>query len=269
MRPIIYNYNDPIDFIRDTINFRKKTEASFSVLNITKKLRRLSPALVSLILKGKRRLTLDRAEEMAILCGLKRRERQYFIQWIDQLDPQKNPLPNPETVKPSIFKRKHASPNLLKNWLNVYVKDSVRMAQGTDQKREILRILGGIANSKKIEKSLDFLLREGYLRIDQDGRYVEDSPLVTTGDGQTHAYIRKFHKKALQIAEEAIESYDTSERYANSIVLPLNKKSYQELLELFKEFAEKLKIFCESHEHDDERLYQIILNISPTGGKND
>jgi len=272
VRPVIYDYENPVTFIRDMIAFRKNTEASFSVLKATGKLRKLSPALVSLIIKGKRRMAYDRAEEMAVLCGLKGREKHYFIEWIKKLESQSGESFEASRPSHSGRSRKQASENLLRDWLNVYVKDSVRLCKGLDkssQKEELIRILGGIASESRIEKSLLFLLREGYLRITQDGKMVEDTPLTTAGDGLTRSYVRKFHKRALMIAKEAIDTYDTNERYANSLILPLNQDSYEELTGILRDFAEKLKIFCESHAEDSERLYQITVNLSPTGGKND
>src|SRR4051812_15896031 len=77
-RPEIDRYNDPRTYLRDMIRFRKATERSFSVLKACRDLRRVSPTLVSLLVKGQRQITLDRVEELSRLLGLSPNEKQYF-----------------------------------------------------------------------------------------------------------------------------------------------------------------------------------------------
>lgn len=270
MRPIVFEYDDPVEFVRDMVAYRKKTERSFSVLRISKKLRKISPALVSQIVARNRRITLDRAEALAMLCGLKGKEKQYFYYWIERLEGfgvQNDKHDDKQSTKSTpISKRKNAADDLFKDWLNIYVKDAARLAAVKKDQEHLFKVLGGIASFKQIERSLKSLLRNGYLRVDEKGQLVEEVPLFIAGDGKRNEYVRKFHKKSISIAKDGIDQYSTDERYANALVLPLNKKSYQELLELVGEFMEKLKQFSEKHEHDDERLYQIIVNLCPTGG---
>lgn len=268
MKPSIFDYHDLVDFIRDMIRYRKTQEKGFSVLKEARKYRGISPSLISLILKRKRKITLDRSEELAALCALSGREKAYFIEWISKKSINTSiQKTNSDEEKPRLFARRHASSSLLKDWLNIYVKDSIRLCETKDQKKSLFRILAGIAGEARIEKSLKFLLKEGYLRINLKGRLVEDTPLTTTGDGKTNQYVRKFHKKSLQIAKEGIDMYDTNERFANAMILPLNQNSYEELVKLIKEFSEKLKDYSENHQSDNEKLYQILINLCPTGGK--
>ena len=74
LRPQIQSYGhngkEISAFVSDMLSFRKKTEKSFSVLTATQNLRKISPALVSLITQNKRKLTLDRADEFAKLLAL-------------------------------------------------------------------------------------------------------------------------------------------------------------------------------------------------------
>lgn len=270
MRPVVFDYDDPVEFVKDMIAYRKKTERSFSVLRVSKLLRKMSPALVSQIIARKRRITLDRAESLAALCGLKGKEKQYFYHWIERgegLSTQMDKKPSDSLKERSHqSRRKQAADDLFKDWLNIYVKDAARLSSVKRNRDEIFKVLGGIASHKQIERALKTLMRNGYLRVNERGQLVEEVPLFIAGDGKRNDYVRKFHKKSINIAKDGIDQYSTDERYANALVLPLNKESYQELLELIGEFMEKLKQFSEQHEHDDERLYQLIINLCPTGG---
>jgi hypothetical protein len=46
LRPVISDYEDPVDFLKEMIDYRKKTEKTFSVHAVAATLRKVSPTLV-------------------------------------------------------------------------------------------------------------------------------------------------------------------------------------------------------------------------------
>jgi hypothetical protein len=92
-RPAIGDFSSPADFLKAMLVHRKQVDASFSVVEATRGLRKLSSSLVSLAVSGKRKITLDRADEFAKLMQLNAKERAYFRAWIartDGRDPEQN-----------------------------------------------------------------------------------------------------------------------------------------------------------------------------------
>jgi uncharacterized protein (TIGR02147 family) len=252
-------------FVSDMLNFRKKTEKSFSVLTATQNLRKISPALVSLIIQSKRKLTLDRADEFAKLLALTPAEKIYFKNWLQQND-------NPEEQKQILNterknNRKEAAMHLFNDWLNIYVKDCFRIPALQKNPELIYKELGSIASKKRIDQSLNFLLREGYLRKTLDQHIVVDASLVTAPNPIPGQKIRAFHKAALSIAKQNIDLFLPHERFANTMVLDLTPERYQQLVEMIQEFSKNLQDFASVENENGDRLYQIILNLSPTGGR--
>lgn len=260
-RPQITSYSDPVLFIRDMIQFRKKNEFGFSVHAVTSSLRKVSPTLVSLIISGKRKLTYDRAEEFAKLLGLSLQEKVYFKNWI-QADAA------PEERKPAIRSkhRRDVGIHLLKDWINVYVKDCFQIESVQRDPQLVYKYLSAYAQPKRIERALGFLLKEGYLRRTSDGRIVIENNLSVAETPTPSRKIRQFHRGALEIAKSALEIFPPTERLANTLVIPLDEKRHQELRDLIAEFSEKLKDFASESNHVEEKLYQLIINLSPTGG---
>src|SRR5690606_4721186 len=148
--------------------------------------------LVSQILRRKRRITSDRALELGRLCGLKGKEKHFFCQWIIRLEAEQDGMLAPSAKPPSTTGRKAVSDHLLKDWLNIYVKDAIRLAEVNGKPELLYQVLGGIASQRHVERSVKFLLREGYLRTNEKGQLVEDHPFMVTGDGRANAYIRRF-----------------------------------------------------------------------------
>lgn len=264
-RPLISEYADAKDFIRDMLAYLKKTQRSFSVLTATKKLRRISPALVSLIVKGERKLTPDRVDEFSKLLSLNPQEKSYFKAWVE-FDKNSDELGSPFVLSKTNA-RKDVSVHILNDWINVYVKDCFQLPEVRKNPSLIYKHLSMHASPKRIEKAISFLLREGHLRRTPDGDIVTETPLTVANSPVPSKKIRQFHKGALDIARNSLELVPTTERMANTLIVPLNAKRYQELLELIHEFADKIQNFASSNEEDGDRLYQLIVNLSPTGGK--
>ena len=271
--PRISDYSDVALYIKARLQFLKKNNSHFSVLQATRKLRKISPALISLIIRGKRNLTIDRVDEMTKLLRLNSSERIQFKDWVYQ----KNfPETHIHKTKSDLFSstftksssRKTVPVHLLNDWLNAYVKDCFQIEGVSENPQLIFELLTRIAPKSRIQKSLEFLLREGYLRKTPDGKIVLESHLAVPEGSQHNPpqnKIRQFHKAALKVAQAGIETFSPSERLANSVLLTLNEDSYAELVNLLEECSEKIQRFIVEHQENGNRLYQLILNLSPTG----
>jgi hypothetical protein len=96
---------------------------------------------------------------------------------------------------------------------------------------------------------------------------VIETNLTVTDPGVPSRKIRQFHKGALTLAKQALDLYSVNERLANVVLVPLNAKRHAELLEILNEFTERLKQFTAEDLVDAQSLYQVLVNVSPVGGK--
>jgi uncharacterized protein (TIGR02147 family) len=264
-RPVITTYADPVRFLADMLAFRKVDDPGFSVLAISRSLRRISPTLVSLILRGQRKITLDRVDELSKLLGLMPSERQYFRDWISRAEDPKAEQAVLKLAETPAGRRKLTSSHILNDWVNVFVKDAFDLERVRKNPDEIYALLGGIASKKRIDQSIKFLLQHGYLRRNAQGLLIPEVPLHSVDQKIPNEKVRKFHKALLHNAKEAIDQYSSEQRYANALVLSLNQETYQKLLALIAEQAESLQSFAENL-REGSMLYQVTINVSPTGG---
>ncbi len=264
-RPLITEYLEISTYVSAMVHYRKSEDPDFSVARACRGRYRCSPVLISHIMSGKRRLTPDRVQDIAVILDLTARERAYLRQWVLPEGPAAQ-QDSESRSQPASGKRRQVSAFILRDWLHVYVKDSVRLASVQKDPQSIYRELGGIASQQRIDRSLRFLLHHGYLKRNQEGVLVESEPLHVTGDKDANRKVRAFHAKALDIARDGLELYSTEERLAQALVLPLDGQAYAELSDLIRQFSEQLKVFAEQHASSDQRLYQIVLHLTPTGG---
>jgi uncharacterized protein (TIGR02147 family) len=264
-RPLMSDFVDVRDFLKAALEYRKKTEKGFSVYQAVTRLRKISPALVSLILQKKRKLTLDRADDFAKLLNLSSSEKIFFKNWITLEE-------KPAQEKTELFEargknKKEFAVSLLNDWLNVYVKDAFRIPALQKNPELIYKELGSIASYGRIKKAMAFLLREGYLRKTLDGRIVIETSLVTQEAPPPGAKIRAFHKAALSIARQNMDLFSVNERFANTMIIDLTPERYQELIAMIQEFSRELQNFAAVEEQNGDRLYQVLVHLTPTGGR--
>lgn len=282
-RPLVSDYTDPILFLKDTLDFRKKTERSFSILSATKSLRKVSPALVTLIIQRKRVLTFDRTDEFAKLMGLSHSEKVYFREMIFRQQYGDKYISPSNTISPnsSVTQKKNVSSHLLQDWINAYVKDCFQIPAIQKNPKKIYPVLAHLASQKRIDRAIQFLLKEGHLSKNSSGHIFITTQLTVTQTVIPSQKIREFHGGALNLAKQALENYGPNERFANTVIIPMSKLNYNKLLDLIQSFAEQLQEFASQpteellgyqSEHSDPdlkniRLYQVLINVSPTGGK--
>jgi uncharacterized protein (TIGR02147 family) len=264
-RPLIFDYDSMTRFVHDMVEWRKKTVPQFSLRKETRYLRRCSQTLVSHVVHGRRPLTLDRVGDFAQLLELSGIEKRYLEQWIETRISSKRNSPGVKPMRP-VRRRKEGQNHLLSFWLHAYVKDASRLKGFKADPKVIHRLLGGIATPLQIEKSLRFLLREGYLRRTLDGKIVENEVLTTTDDKDFDRKKQAFHRNALRIAYRGILAHPWERRHESALILPVDKASLERLKKLLKGFYEELLVFAENDLETNEELYQVVINLTPVGG---
>lgn len=264
-RPQIQHYQKPEAFLKDMLSYRKQTQKSFSVMRASQSLRKVSSSLVSLVIQGKRKITIDRADEFAKLMDLTAAEKIFFKNWLKH---DSYPEDQKKIIETARTQNKKEMPvGLLSDWLNVYVKDSFRVKAIQKNPSLLYRELGSIASKKRIDHSLQFLLAQGYLRKTLEGHIVIETSLVANDTPPPGPKVRAFHKAALSIAKQNMELFLPHERFANTMVLDLTPERYQELVDMIREFSKSLQDFASVEKEYGDRLYQVLINLSPTGGR--
>lgn len=258
------------EFIKTRLQNLKAERPHFSIRNECLKLRKVSPTLVSLMLQGKRKVSLDRVDELSQLLKLSPSEKQAFKNLVESESPQSKNLQKKisgeKTLLKEIKKRNEVSDSILTNFLNIYVKDAFQIKELQEHPELIYKKLAFLADEKSIRKSIHFLLREGYLRKTLDNKIVLDQPLSVKEPKEAHLLVRRFHKKALKLAAVGLDLVPTDKRIANTFIVPLDQATYFELQDMIRNFADQLKTFCETRALDGENLYQLTVNLTPTGG---
>lgn len=263
-RPDMTLYDDPISYIGDMLGYLRRKNPLFSIKKKLKSIEDLSPTLVSLILKNKRKITVKKAPLFSELMELTNSESFMFENWIHT------------TVK-STWKYNEKSElakierpfHILKDWVNFYVRDAFYIKEIQKNPELIYELFSPTLDKQRISKSIDNLLESGILIRDADGTIFsnkEVSGVFTYKNNDEAALLQALLKEALNNAKEKLDISTSKDEVSSCFlnILTLDKRAYADIKKLLNDFHLKLieKFKYENSESQMDNIYQVYMNIT-------
>jgi len=263
-RPVVYDYASAHEFLQAMSEYLKAT-SQFSIRQRTQQLQNCSPALVTQVLKGHRRLTRDQLPAFTKLFKLTQLEFEYLDKNLrTDLWAAKDSTPTVTTKE-----KREPKNHILSSWLHSYVKDLVNLKGFSLEPQTLHNMLFGLAKPTQIQKSIDFLTKEGFWRMTPDKKIIPEDAAVMSTTGIANTKIREFHKQALKIAQRGIEAFPVDRRKASTILVSVDKDKVAELRSLLNSFENQLLEFIEKNPTGKDELLQIAIHMTPVGGKHE
>ncbi len=269
-RPVVFDYQSVSQFVADMLDWRRQNDRDFSIRTSLQDIGNCSPTLVSQVAKGTRGLTRDRVHAFGQLLNLTAQETKYLDQWVAMsrslLLDDGEPLP---LKKPAANTKPPRRPQnkLVDHWLNLYVRETCRLKGFSPDPAVIHRLLGGIATIPQIKKSLDFLMREGFIRRTIDNDVVQSQMIAVTTDGVPNLKLNVFHRKALDVIKRGLDLYPMRQRRSDVYVLALNEENLEKIKKILMDSMDQVEQFENDHPNENERLYQVAMYLTPVGGR--
>lgn len=267
-RPDVFTYSNANAFIRDMLQWKNAAEPSFSVRQQTRTLRRCSPALVTLIARGERRLSPDRVPEFSKLLRLSAHEQRALFSLVGS-DDISGTIATEDKQTPRCQRqasrkaRQSIRSGLFQPWFNLHLWESARLPAFKPDAGHLFRLLRGIAPPASIAKSIRSLMQEGFLRRTLEGSTVPEYPTVESTDEVADERIRRLHVRSLSLAAHLTDEIPVAEREAGLVLMSLDEGGFQKLKVLLKRFTDELGQFSEEHSSGGDCLYQVLVNAVP------
>lgn len=260
-RPVVFEYSTPQDFLKDLYSFYKK-QGYFSLRQRAARTGTLSQGLISQIMNGRRKLTRGNLPGISLIFKLTKYEQEYLDKQLLALKIPEHQRPIP--VQPIL--NRETKNHILNDWLHPYVKDLAHLKGFVGQPATIHRMLGGIASPQRIQRSIDFLEREGFWRRNSQGEFEPQDPSVITTHEIPSQSIRQFHRHALEVARKGLMSLPVEKRKASTILISVNPEQLNELKDMVESFQNQLIEFIERHPKGSAQLVQVAMHLTPIGG---
>lgn len=204
-----------------------------------------SPAALSMVMNGKRNLSLQAAERLAGSLGLAGRRKIYFVTMV-RLSLSRSE-PERMTIREDLLTlrgtREERSLNLqeyrfLSRW---YYAAIYAMADSPNFRGEAAWIASKLRPSvslTEVKEALGDLQNLGLLKR-AEGRLLPSHPIVRTSESIRSVAVRRYHENMIQLAKEAL-ALPLDEREINGLTLSFSREQVPALLARLKKFRTEI-----------------------------
>ncbi|WP_413584353.1 TIGR02147 family protein [Bdellovibrio sp. HCB274] len=229
--------------LKQELDARISDNDQYSMRAMAKQLK-ISSAMLSSILSGKRNLSAKRALEMAKSLKFNKKRTDYFLALV-QYDTVKSdearaelletifslaPREKPEQLDIDIF-------NLISDWHHVAIMKMTNTTLNTLDAKTIAQHLD-IDTTKAVE-ALDRLFRLGLLVKDENGA-VKSAKAQLLANAPKHEALRKFHRQMMEKAITSLETQTSQEKFVGSETLAFDELDLEKARDIMEECFSKI-----------------------------
>lgn len=218
----------------------------------------VSPAVLSRILSGKRKLTFNLAVRIADALVLGPYERELLYSFY--LSNGSSSEVDSESLKHK--KEKELSIdcfNAMKEWYHYGITQLLYIESFVDDAKWIAKMLSITELEAKL--AVDRLIRLEILDRDENGKLYRTATHLSTTTDIASAGIRHFQKQILEKSIASLESDNISERDITSITIAINEDRIPEAKTEIKKFRMKMSEFLATGEKT--RVYNLGIHLIP------
>lgn len=260
-KPQLSGYNHPVTYIQDTLNYIKKNDPSFTIKRKLREIENLSPTLVSLILKKKRKITTKRAHLFSKLLDLGPREAFLFENWIQKLDQSELSSSTFEDSQEKMEAVESSS-----DWLAIYVKEAFKVKGLQENPEALFEVFKDITEKERLQSVIDSLLLSNELQKDVDGRIFVNSSLekiYSYKNENESKVLQNLFKASLENIKLKMENQSASDNQTSTLMIQsLDEKGFYDIKKMILELHNKVQEYKVVQENPSDNLYQIYLNIT-------
>ena len=244
----VFEYRDYRVFLRDSYEYRKKSEYGFSYRAFAKRAGLGGPNYLKLVTEGERNLTSEMAGRFAEALGLRGEAASYFCDLVlfnqaasaSERERSYRRLQGYRRYR-AAFRLDAAHAAYHAEWYIPAIRELCACQGFVEDPKWIARTLRPSITARQAAQGLLVLEQLGLLVRDAAGRLVQHEPLVTTGDDQPLGHhIATFHRAMLARAADALDTVPRAEREVAALTLSLNEAQVLDFKQRLYELRQEL-----------------------------
>lgn len=244
---------------------RSRKNPAYSLRSFSRALG-VSPASLSQVISGKRKLTRKTALQIIERCGMSLDDSRAFLssalgkEWKDTFEKLDPYLESRECQELEVEKFK-----ALSDWYHFGILGLASLKKNSASPKWIAGRLG-IAE-RDARAALERLIRLGMIKTVGKG-FERTAPFFHVSTQPNHEVaIRKYHKQNLHKAEESLEAREASLEMFSSITMAVDEERLQDARELIAKFRNKLCHLLA--DGNPKRVYTLSVQLFPISNVGD
>lgn len=251
-RPIVFDYTNYRDFLRDGYEFLKLKNPAFSENAFVQAagLGKNSRGYLGLILKEKRNLANKTIIGFSKVLKLSSQESIYFenLVYFNQATTDEDKKFYFERMQASIqgirskkFEILEGQYRFVNNWHYLAIRELVNLSDFEESESYIYKKLKKRVDKKSIMQAIDDLINLGFITRNQKGKLVQSDSIVTFNDTKENfKNTTKLHTKYLEVMKEMMEQEGYENRSAQLLTISCSQEDFESLREEIRDFRDHI-----------------------------
>ena len=266
MKPIV-EYQDYHAFLSDYYEQRKRTSA-FSWREFAKIAGFVSPSYLKMVCEGKTNLSKVTMGRVADAIGLAGHEVDYFEAMVQFSNAKTDDVKKKFLEKMQSIAFDHKVRIVDKDafeyydsWKNPVVRELAPLMPGA-MPGEIAKACTLEVSAIDVRKSLQFLVRAGFLEQVQENVYRQTEKSVEGSKEGLPLAIRSMHREMGNLAVDSLDRFSSSERNVTGVTMGIDRETYGQIVHELDECRKKITALAESC-GNIRQVYRLNLQLFP------
>jgi uncharacterized protein (TIGR02147 family) len=270
MKPI-FGYIDYRLYLADYYREKKSTTRHFSYRYFSNKAGISSPVFLKLVMEGKSNISVMMIGKFISALGLNKSEARYFKHLVlfnqaRTSDEKQEHYAVLVTMSGNVAQYVLGSEQFeyLSRWYNVVIRELVCLHDFQDDFDAVAAAVVPAISHRDAESAVRLLLRLGMIVRQPGGDYRQADRALATNREVAGPAIREFNKAMIDLARQAVDGMDNTERCISGMTVGASRQCYDVLcaeIEAFKDRINTIVHNCAECDH----VYQLNLQLFPVG----
>jgi len=264
----VFNYTDYRTYLSDFISEQKKDGRNFSYRKFAEKAGYNSSGLLLDVINKRTNIHPDVVAKFSRGLGLSSSESDYFDNLV-----KFNQSKTTET-KNHYFRKmvrllsgkattlRTEDHKYFSHWYYPAVRELLTIYEFRGNYSELAKLLRPSITTQEAKGAISFLLKYGFIRIDETGRHVLVSQSLTTESNVFSLNVANFQRNMMHMGIEAIDRFKANERNVSSITFSVSHKVIPDIKAEIEACHARIKNIIEQST-DDDILCQLNFQLFP------
>ncbi|MBN2037864.1 MAG: TIGR02147 family protein [Chitinispirillaceae bacterium] len=267
--PNIFNFMDYRSFLLAFYNEEKAKNRGFSYGVMAEKAGFASKSFIKLVIDGKKNLSPNSLQQINRVLKLTGKAFSYFCDLV--AFNQAKTTREREAFLHKLFSYRKRNPSRLivqkqyefyAKWYHNTVRELVCHGDFSGDYRKLGRMVRPAISAREARASVQLLTRLGFIKK-EGKRFVQTSPLITTGDEVMSAAVRKFHEQNMALAVQSMDTCPAPERDISCMVLGLSAAGVERVKAETQAFRKTIMAIAREDKNPDQ-VYHYNMQFFPT-----
>jgi uncharacterized protein (TIGR02147 family) len=267
-KPNIYDYTDFRTYLKDVFKEHKENNISFSHRYVASRLGLSTSNFLWLVMQGKRNLNPSLCLKLSELFKHTPKESDYFENMVNfgqaktHREKDKHFTRMADLRKNSNVGRiEERHYTYLSNWYIPVVRELITRKDFKNNFSALAKRVMPRITESQARKSVALLLELGFIK-EKGGRYVQSTPIVSTGPEVSSLAAINFHRTMGHLAIESLDSLGKDERNITACLVGLSRESYKKAVDAIAECRSKILAIAED-EKDPAQVFAVNFQCFP------